>query len=207
MGAPAFLPCGDRAILVELSDAATVADYAASVRAAALPGIVDVVAAARTVLVVVEPELLSLAALRSALSAHGVEQSAGPSSDGPLVTIDVRYDGADLSMIAERTGLRADEVVRRHAAPLYRSAFCGFAPGFAYLTGLDPMLQLPRRETPRARVPRGSVAVAAEYCGIYPADMPGGWHLIGSTDAVLFDLGRTEPALLAAGTNVCFRPV
>ena len=189
-----------------MPDATAVAAWAAGLRAAQLEGVVDLVPAARTVLVVVDPAVLSLTALRAAIADLRAVAPVAAGA-GEVRTIDVRYDGPDLVEVAQRTGLSTDEVVRRHSAPTYRSAFCGFAPGFAYLTGLDPVLHLPRRSTPRPRVPRGSVAVAAEYCGVYPNDMPGGWHLLGSTDAVLFDLGRAEPAMLAAGTAVRFRPV
>ncbi len=96
------------------------------------------------------------------------------------------------------------EVVERHTAPTYRCAFCGFAPGFAYLTGLDPALHLPRRPTPRTRVPAGSVAIAAEYAAVYPSASPGGWHLIGHTDATMWDATRDEPALVRPGTLVRF---
>ena len=94
----------------------------------------------------------------------------------------------------------------RHSDATYRAAFCGFAPGFAYLTGLDPALQLPRRATPRTRVPAGSVAIAAGYSAVYPTTSPGGWHLVGHTDAVLFDADRDPPALIAPGTTVHFVP-
>lgn len=97
--------------------------------------------------------------------------------------------------------------MERHAAGTYRAAFCGFAPGFAYLTGLDPSLHLPRRDTPRTRVPAGSIAIAAEYTAVYPSASPGGWHLIGRTDATLFDPQRQPPALIVPGTAVHFVPV
>ena len=100
----------------------------------------------------------------------------------------------------------SDEVVRRHSAVTYRAEFCGFAPGFAYLRGLDPALVLPRRDTPRPAVPAGSVAVADRYTAVYPTASPGGWHLLGRTDAVLWDERRADPATLRPGTRVRFRP-
>jgi KipI family sensor histidine kinase inhibitor len=202
-----LLPYGDRGVLVELVSADEVPAWTLALRRATqdVSGVVDIVPAARTVLVVVDPERLPLAQART-LVAQVAPEPVDPAA-GTVVEIPVRYDGADLAAVAAASGLDIDEVVRRHAAPTYTSAFCGFAPGFSYLTGLDEQLQLPRRVTPRPKVPKGSVAIAAEYCGIYPNDMPGGWHLLGRTDAPLWDLGRAEPALLAPGTRVRFHPV
>ncbi|HEY3530868.1 MAG TPA: allophanate hydrolase subunit 1 [Nocardioides sp.] len=121
---------------------------------------------------------------------------------GSLVEIPVSYDGPDLDHVAERWGCSVDEVVARHQATAFVSAFCGFAPGFAYLTGLDA--EVPRLATPRTRVPAGSVALAGRWCGVYPTESPGGWRVIGRTDVPLWDPRRTEPALLAPGTRVRF---
>ena len=118
--------------------------------------------------------------------------------------IPVRYDGPDLAAVAVAAGCSAEEVVRRHVAPDYQVAFLGFAPGFAYLTGGDPILALPRRAEPRTLVPAGSVAVAGDYSAVYPRPSPGGWHLIGQTDVVLFDPARSPPSPLAAGMTVRF---
>ena len=127
--------------------------------------------------------------------------------DGPLVEVPVRYDGADLAGIARSWGVTESEAVRLHSVVEYRVAFCGFAPGFAYLVGGDPRLQVPRRHTPRTSVPSGAVALAGEYSGIYPRPSPGGWQLIGTTDAVLWDLDRDPPALLRPGAVVRFEAV
>ena len=108
--------------------------------------------------------------------------------------------------MAALTGLTGAEVVRRHAGREWTVAFCGFAPGFAYLTGGDPALRVPRRDTPRTAVPAGSVGLADGFSGAYPRRMPGGWQLIGRTDAVLWDLDRQPPALLPPGTRVRFVP-
>lgn len=121
--------------------------------------------------------------------------------------VPVHYDGADLGEVARLTGLSRDEVVRRHTEPWYHVYLLGFAPGFAYLGDLDPALVLARRGSPRKRVPAGSVAIAGEQTAIYPLDTPGGWHLIGRTDLVLFDPGATPPALLQPGDRVRFHPV
>lgn len=123
------------------------------------------------------------------------------------VVLDVRYAGADLAAVAERVGMDVEEVIDVHASVTYRVAFCGFSPGFAYLTGLDPRLQIPRRASPRTSVPAGSVAIAAEYACVYPSPSPGGWHLLGVTEHVVWDIGRRPPALLRPGRAVRFRPV
>jgi len=123
------------------------------------------------------------------------------------VVIDVSYDGADLQEVAERTDLSVEAVVERHSAAQYVVRFCGFSPGFAYLGGLDPSLELPRRGSPRTRVPAGSVAIAADYSCIYPSQSPGGWHLLGTTAADVWNVERSQPALLMPGVRVRFRPV
>jgi KipI family sensor histidine kinase inhibitor len=125
---------------------------------------------------------------------------------GRTIEIPVVYDGPDLGEVCELTGLSVDELVRRHAAPTYTAAFLGFLPGWAYLTGLDPSLVVPRRSQPRVRVPPGTVAIAGPYSGVYPRESPGGWRLLGSTDAVLFDPWREPPALIEAGDRVRFVP-
>ncbi len=102
--------------------------------------------------------------------------------------------------------MTADELVARHSEPRYVVAFCGFAPGFAYLSGLDERLHVARRAEPRTRVPAGSVGIAGEFTGVYPRASPGGWRLLGRTDADLWNLARTPPALLVPGTRVRFRP-
>jgi len=123
-----------------------------------------------------------------------------------VVELAVTYDGEDLAAVADACSLTTAEVISRHTNATYRAAFCGFAPGFAYLTGLDPALELPRRPTPRTRLAAGSVAIAAGYSAVYPTASPGGWHLIGHTDAVLFAADRDPPALIAPGTTVHFVP-
>jgi KipI family sensor histidine kinase inhibitor len=146
-----------------------------------------------------------LAALAQAVAA--LPADAGTAPEGRLVEIAVRYDGEDLPAVAARLGLDVAEVVARHAAPTYTVACLGFSRGFPYLEGLDPALRVPRRDSPRARVPAGAVAIAADQAGIYPQAMPGGWHVLGTTDAVLFDEAAEPPALLAPGDRVRFVPV
>jgi KipI family sensor histidine kinase inhibitor len=120
------------------------------------------------------------------------------------VTVPVRYDGADLAEVAEMRNLTPEQVVALHCEPVYTVAFCGFAPGFAYLVGSPAALHVPRRTSPRTEVPAGSVALAGEFTGIYPTASPGGWQLIGITDLPLFDIDRDPPSLLAPGTRVRF---
>ncbi|QRP46848.1 allophanate hydrolase subunit 1 [Amycolatopsis sp. FDAARGOS 1241] len=197
--ASAVLPYGGSALLVEVDD---VLGYQAALELAPPAGVVEVVPAARTLLVRFDPAVADAAALtrelreRSTVDFH----RAAP---GP-VKVPVRYDGEDLAAVAEASGLSVREVVERHAAGAYEVAFCGFAPGFAYLTGLDPALHLPRRSTPRTRVPAGSVAIAGEYSAVYPRSSPGGWHLLGRTGALVWEADRAEPSLLPPGTRVQF---
>jgi KipI family sensor histidine kinase inhibitor len=120
--------------------------------------------------------------------------------------IRVTYDGADLAEVADSTGLSIDEVVARHSGRRYTVDLLGFVPGFAYLSELDPALQLARRPQPRPRVPAGSVAIAGAQTAVYPLDTPGGWHIIGRTDRVMFDPSHNPPALLRAGDTVRFAP-
>ena len=206
---PNVLTYGDRAFLVELASAAEVVAYADALRHASFDGVVELVPAARTVLVRYDPSRCSATTLVRQLATLDDRPAVGATGDddAPLVTIDVRYDGEDLAAVATACAMTIDEVVRRHQAPVYRSAFCGFAPGFAYLTGLDPQLTVPRLDAPRPRVRAGSVGAAGEFTGVYPNEMPGGWRILGHTDAVLWDLTRSPAALLAPGRAVRFRSV
>lgn len=197
-----LLPYGDHAWLVEVSDpvAGTTTALPAAVADVLreLDGVVQTVPGARSVLVEVE------GAVDAAVLLAAAEAAEEPAPDGPIVEIPVVYDGDDLDGVAAATTLTVDDVIRRHTAAEYRVAFCGFAPGFAYLTGLDPVLQLPRHAQPRTTVPAGAVGVAGEFTGIYPRRSPGGWRLLGRTDAPLWDAARTPPALLPPGTRVRF---
>ena len=194
---------GERGLLVELvSGEATEAFHAELLRrreAGALPAVREIVPAARTVLLegVAVPDRLA-AELRSwdvpALQARAAA----------AVELPVRYDGPDLAEVAALWDVSVEAAVRIHSATEFRVAFCGFAPGFGYLTGLGPRYEVPRRATPRTAVPAGSVALAGPYTGVYPRSSPGGWQLIGTTDAVLWDTAREPAALLSPGTRVRF---
>lgn len=197
------LVVGAGALLVEVDSAAEVAALHAELLrrrdAGDLGAVRDVVPAARTVLLdgVRDP---------GALGAR-IERWAVPplaEAAGPLVTVPVRYDGPDLAEVARLWGVAPGEVPGIVGGIGFRVAFCGFAPGFGYLTGLPERLRLPRRDTPRTAVPAGSLALAGEYAGVYPRSSPGGWQLVGTTDAVLWDPEREPAALFAPGLRVRF---
>ncbi|MFT4262495.1 MAG: carboxyltransferase domain-containing protein, partial [Nocardioides sp.] len=134
-----------------------------------------------------------------------VPSPARTPAPGRSVELPTAYDGADLGRVAELWECSVEEVVARHTSLVFTSVFCGFAPGFAYLTGLPPAWRAPRLAEPRVRVPAGSVGIAGEWCGVYPVASPGGWLLLGRTEATLWDPGDAErPALLAPGTRVRF---
>ncbi|MEX1186516.1 MAG: 5-oxoprolinase subunit PxpB [Gemmatimonadaceae bacterium] len=212
---PELAPLGDGAILLTLGAAVErdvnrrVHACANAISTAGLAGVIDVVPAYASLAVHYDASAVSMNEMKSRL--RKIVQAPLPGEPGhaagALVTIPVRYDGPDLAAVAETTGLAPDEVIARHSTVEYYAYMMGFAPGFAYLGDLDPALRLPRREVPRARVPRGSVAIAGSQTAVYPHETPGGWHLIGTTDLLLFDPRRDPPALLRAGDRVKFEPV
>lgn len=203
------LPCGERSVLVEVDDLSAVLALDAAVRSALLgspweAAVEDVVTAARTLLVTVaEPASLAPFTAWLADVARSCQAEALPPLTG-VVTITVTYDGPDLDDVARHTGLTPCEVIGAHTSGVWRVAFGGFAPGFAYLVGGDERLVVPRRATPRTAVPAGAVALAGEYSGVYPQASPGGWQIIGHTEATLWDAHRTPPALLRPGVGVQF---
>jgi KipI family sensor histidine kinase inhibitor len=211
---------GDAALLVTLGDALDLATSARALRVAAalearrprVPGLETIVPGHAGVLVTFDPDTCPEDALRAIVESAVSGAARGPirAGAGALHEIPVAYggeDGPDLAEVAARTGLAEAEVVRLHAGTEHRVLVLGFVPGFPYLGVLPPELELPRRATPRVRVPAGSVAIAGRQTGIYPADTPGGWHLIGRTGATLWDPRREPPALLAPGDRVRFVPV
>jgi len=199
---------GDQALLLEFDSTAAVLAWTDTLKSAGLPGVLDIVPASRTILVTLAgprylaPTRQRLKALRLQRSVDAYGKAAQPD-----IVIEVTYDGADLAEVAELTGLSAAEVVAAHTGTLWQVGFGGFAPGFAYLIGGDPRLQVPRRAEPRTRVPAGSVGLAGEFSGVYPRESPGGWQLIGRTSAVLFDVTRDRPAMLTPGMTVAFREI
>jgi KipI family sensor histidine kinase inhibitor len=182
---------------VEVGDAQDALSLALWARGRSVPA-VEIVPGARTVLF---DGLAPDFDLAGALQGWSADSTAG---EGPQVLIPVVYDGPDLADVADLWDVSVADVVLRHTSIEFTSAFCGFAPGFAYLTGLRTEWAVPRLDQPRRRVEPGSVGLADTWCGVYPTASPGGWRLLGRTEAPLWDLARAEPALLAPGTRVRF---
>ena len=187
--------CGTDALLVEVDSLSEVAAVRAALEQ--LDGIEELVPAARTVLV-----KGVLSQVRDALKT--IDLTKTPTTHSREITIPVIYDGPDLALVAETAGTTPDEVVRLHTTATYEVAFCGFAPGFGYLTGLPEALRQPRLDSPRTKVPQGSVGIAGEFTAAYPRPTPGGWRLIGRTEITLFDARAETPALLQPGDQVRF---
>jgi KipI family sensor histidine kinase inhibitor len=196
------LPSGSTALLVELPGLDDVLGLYAALTAEPVEGVVDVVPAARTVLLVTDPGRTTLAAVERAV--RGVRPRTDRRGSGELVELPVVYDGEDLDDVAAHLGVAPEDVVARHAGTGWTVAFCGFAPGFGYCTPDGEPWHVPRRESPRTRVPPGAVGLAGEFSGVYPRESPGGWQLIGRTDVAVFDLARDPAALLRPGVRVRF---
>ena len=200
-----FLPYGDRAVLVEC-DEQHPGRLAEALRRRELwdgAAPIEVVPGARTVLLTFSEPMASRDL--TAVIERASDGARGPLDGGStIVEIEVDYDGEDLGAIAAETGRGVDEIIESHMSATHIVDFCGFAPGFAYMSGLPAWLHVPRLATPRTRVPAGSVAIAAGWSAVYPGESPGGWRLIGHTDAVVFDPDRQPPALLPPGTSVRF---
>lgn len=191
------LACGEDAVLLDCDDL----DEARRRHAALVdhPDVVEAVLGARTVLLRGRPSTMRALA-------RGVQAAPTTATSGAHEhVVDVVYDGPDLEAVAEATGMSVEAVVAAHTATPWTVAFGGFAPGFAYLVDGDPRLTVPRKDTPRPRVPAGAVALAGGFSGVYPRESPGGWQLVGRTDVVLFDVERSPAALLAPGDTVRFR--
>ncbi|MFZ2504202.1 MAG: carboxyltransferase domain-containing protein [Nocardioides sp.] len=214
---------GPRALLIELPltepgpAAAAAQQLAAWLRGHNLAA--EVIPAARTVLCDGIDDLAALlAALRQLPSDRAGTYSGAPAANvasfapgslppegsSDVVVVPVTYDGADLARVAEHWRVDPAEVVRRHTGVEFVVAFCGFAPGFAYLAGLPDEWAVPRLGDPRARVPRGAVAIADRWCAVYPRSSPGGWLILGHTELEVFDPERQPPALLSPGARVRF---
>lgn len=193
---------GPLAVVVDV-EPGTAGRWAAALRDLDLPPGAEVVAGAASV--AVRYERLDDAAVVHQRVATAVDGAApDPAGGGRLLEVPVVYDGDDLDAVATATGRSVEDLIARHTAPTYVVDFMGFTPGFGYLTGLDPVLELPRRTTPRPAVPAGAVAIAARFTAVYPTASPGGWHLIGRTDLTLWDPARVEPSLLQPGDRVRF---
>ncbi|WP_225754326.1 5-oxoprolinase/urea amidolyase family protein [Actinotalea sp. Marseille-Q4924] len=211
------LPVGDRALLVECDGSADALVLWRRLHREPPCGVVEPVVAARTVLVrVAEGRQDAVRCLLEEILGEGAgDEGAGTgatSGTAPVpqhreVVVETVYDGEDLTEVAAHLGWSVEELVARHGATGWTSAFLGFAPGFAYLRSDARWPDVPRRASPRTRVPAGSVALAGPWSAVYPSASPGGWQLVGHTDAPVWDVGRAEPALLLPGTTVRFRPV
>jgi KipI family sensor histidine kinase inhibitor len=213
MSSPLITPLGDTLLTVTLGEGisedlnALVVARAAQIAEASLIGVTDVVPSYAALGVHYDPLVTGFADLRDRVAEiMESDPAAAAVSDSRLHTIPVRYDGPDLDEVARRTGLEPRDVIEIHQASVYRVFVIGFVPGFGYLGPLDARLSLPRRDSPRQRVPAGSVAIAERQTAIYPSVTPGGWHLIGSTDAIMFDPSREQPSILRAGDSVKFEP-
>ena len=223
MSAARIEPLGDRALLIhvggciDLENNARAIALATALLDAKLPGVCDVAPAYASVCVHYEPcawtQPDDAPFARIAARVHQIAATVGAAAAqtaSAVHDIPVCYGGEfgpDLHALAQHAGLDPDTVIARHCAGEYRVAMLGFAPGFPYLLGLDATLQAPRRATPRTHVPAGSVAIGGAQTGIYPCELPGGWHIIGRTPLELFDAARSPPALLGAGQRVRFRAI
>lgn len=200
-----FLPVGPRTFLIELADLASTLALLDALTSDPVEGVEEIVPAARTLMIRTAPGVAADAVLAGAIEMRrnqsGLDHSA---IYAETVDIPVCYEGEDMPEVARHMGLSVAEVIEAHQAATWQVAFCGFAPGFAYLSGSDPRFNLPRRSSPRTRIPAGSVALAARFSGIYPRDTPGGWQLIGTTPEPMWDLSREPPALLRPGMRVRF---
>jgi KipI family sensor histidine kinase inhibitor len=196
------LPCADSGVLVELDDLDEVLALYAELVDEPPAGVVDLVPAARTLLLRLDPAGADAAEVERAVRRARPRRGARP--DLGQVEVPVVYDGADLQEVGELTGLGERGVVEAHTGQEWTVAFGGFAPGFGYLVGSDERLHVPRRSTPRTRVPAGAVGLAGEFAGVYPRESPGGWQLLGHTTLRTWDLDRDPPALLLPGVRVRF---
>lgn len=195
-----LMPCADSGLLVELAGLDEVLSLYARLDEEPLEGVVDMVPAATTLLLTIDRSVTDVERISRAVSTITVGTHRRATSGE--IEVPVTYDGADLAEVARLTGLTEREVVQAHTGTAWTVAFCGFAPGFGYMVGGDPRLEVPRRDNPRTKVPPGSVAIAGEFASIYPRESPGGWQLIGRTTLEVWDIHREAPALLVPGTVV-----
>lgn len=196
------LPCADSGLLVELQDLDEVRGLHVALEENPPEGVVDLVPAARTLLLRLDPETADPAAIERVV--RDTQPSGERRGTGELLRVPVTYDGEDLAEVARLTGLTEREVVAEHTGREWTVAFGGFAPGFGYLAGGSDRLEVPRRAESRTRVPAGAVALAGTFSGIYPRVSPGGWQLIGRTELEIWRPERDPPALLRPGVRVLF---
>lgn len=201
---------GRSAMLVQCPDISDVLALHAALLKAPLPNQLELIPAATTVLVRFRSRLTRRAAHEAAEALRTLRGEADAATESGTVEIPVLYRGEDLEDVAEHLGITPEAVIDRHAHQEWTAAFSGFSPGFAYLVPADARpeasLTVPRRASPRTKVPAGSVALAGDFSAVYPSDSPGGWQLIGTTDTPVWDLDREVPALITPGTHVRFSP-
>ncbi len=197
-----LLPCADSGLLVELDDLDEVLALYAELEDDPPEGVLDMVPAAKTLLLTLDPRRSDVDRLARTVSSLTVGSHARPETGE--VEIPVVYDGEDLADVARLTGLDERGIIEAHTGQEWTVAFCGFAPGFGYMVGGDERLRVPRRDDPRTRVPAGSVALGGEFASVYPRESPGGWQLIGRTTLEMWDITRDPPALLVPGRRVRF---
>lgn len=195
-----LMPAGDTALLVELDDLDEVLSLYAQLDEDLPEGVIDLVPAATTLLLTIDPRATDVERISRQVS--GITVGSHERATTGEVEIPVVYDGEDLAEVGRITGLGERGVIEAHTGSPWTVAFCGFAPGFGYMVGGDERLRVPRRDNPRTRVPAGSVAIAGEFASVYPRESPGGWQLIGRTNLEVWDIGREPPALLVPGTTV-----
>lgn len=197
-----ILPCADSGVLVELDDLRSVIGLYESLRGNLPHGVIDLVPAMRTLLLKLDPHTADISDVVRTVRDTKVKRSR--SENYGLIHVPVIYDGADLGRVSELTGLTESQVVDLHLHSEWYVAFCGFSPGFAYLTGGDERLVVPRITESRTKVPAGSVGLAGSFTGIYPRKSPGGWQLIGHTDMTIWQVDHSPPTALMPGVRVKF---
>jgi KipI family sensor histidine kinase inhibitor len=195
---------GAAAVLATFDSLAEVVAFRAGLADDPPAEVTEVVSGARTLLFRFDPAVTDAGRVRSLLSEVRPSRPADDGQQRTPVVVPVTYDGADLDAVTALTGMSRDDLVAWHTGQVWTSAFCGFAPGFSYMTGTAPSLDLPRRDTSRTAVPSGAVALAGEFSAVYPRTSPGGWQLIGRTEVPMWSLERTPPALAPAGVRLRF---
>lgn len=207
---------GDRSLLVELGDTISpdvnrrVQQLMLQLQQAPLPGVREIAPGYRSLLVVYDPLTVAAAELMERIAEAAAQQGLAGLPQAKLLTVPVFYGGdygPDLEGVAGHLGISSDEVIRLHTETVYRVYMIGFTPGYPYMGELPAALAVPRRSTPRTRVPKGSVGIAQRQTGIYPVESPGGWQIIGWTPIELFDPSRQLPSLLEMGDQVKFEAV
>lgn len=200
-----IIPVSSRALIVEYPDLAAVLAHYPALVAGALTGVDELVPAASTIMVCFNPAAVTATQLAARIRA--IPPLASGTTQFETVTIDVTYDGEDLNAVADMLHVSPDELIRRHTSAKWEVAFVGFAPGFSYCMGDDELFNVPRRPTPRTRIPAGSVALAGTFSAVYPRESPGGWQLLGHTAQQMWSLKRNPPALAQPGRPVRYRAV